>query len=71
MSTNIVTFNGFTFLYENKIIVDKIHTDEYYEVYLDTIVLESNNSKFKKNDHIEQITISSKIYFEYKDGRVY
>lgn len=66
----IITFNEFTFSYEEKCVV-KIAFDEYCEVYSDIIVLESNNPKFKKGDKIEQITIASTVHFEYKDGREY
>ncbi len=68
----ITTINGFTFSYE-KMIINETYIDnrgcEY--IYLNVIIIESKNPKFKKGDKIDQITVSSFIYFEKEDGTEY
>lgn len=70
MSSNIATFNNFTFSYDTKTI-EIIDTNDYVEVYNDVIILNSNNDKFKINDKIEQISIEIKLNFEHNDGTPY
>lgn len=67
---NTLSFNKFTFSYEEKH-VEQIDESELVEVYSKIVILESNNHKFKKGDKIDQISIVSKIHFEREDGTTY
>ncbi len=69
-STNIASFHGFTFSYEEKH-VEEIDTNDYGEVYSGVVVLESNNPKFQRGDKIDQITVSVTLHFEREDGSEY
>ena len=72
MSSNVATFNNLSFSYETKTIdfTDE-EQSEYIEVYSNVIILTSNNSKFKQNDKIEQISVFIKTHFEHEDGTPY
>jgi hypothetical protein len=63
-------FNGLHFSYEEKCI-EKIDENEMVEIYSKTVILKSDNNKFKKGDKIEQISIISTIHFEHEDGTPY
>lgn len=70
MTDKIATFNKLVFSYQEKHI-EEINTDEYAEIYNDIIIIESNNSKYKQGDKIEQITVLFSLHFEYNDGTEY
>lgn len=67
---NEKTFNGFTFLFEEKVI-EQITQFEIVEVYSKITIIKSTNPKFKDGDKIDQISIHSTIYFEHEDGTPY
>ena len=63
-------YANITFMYNEKV-VQTISETQYAYVYNDITIISSDNPNFKKNDEIEQITVSIEFFLENSDGSKY
>lgn len=63
-------YSNITFMYNEKVVVT-ISETQYAYVYNDITIISSDNPNFKKNDEIEQITVSIEFFLENSDGSKY
>lgn len=64
-----ISIENITFYHKSDdVVYEKIDNTNYCLVYSDVTIEKSLNPKYKKNDGIEQITLSFEFYFENHDG---